>query len=76
MIDPSELIKEHRPILNASISPLVQIAKNNPECLEEIIEFAICLGIRAAALKLQDDDRSSQLDKIKDIIRSETYPRW
>ena len=71
--NPHELINDSYPIAARCISSLVEIAKSNPNLIQETIELAIVIGINAAMSRIEWDKKRD----IAEIIKKDLLgPRW
>lgn len=70
---PHELIQDSYPIAARSISSLVEIAKVNPNLLQEVIELAIVIGINSAMSRINWESKIDGINKIRD---SGLFPKW
>ena len=69
---PHQLIEEIFPVAKATISPLVEIIRVNPNLATEVIELAIMIGINQAMARIQWD----KVDKTLNEIKNSQFPRW
>ena len=62
--DPKELIRIHYP-LQGVVAPLTELIKVNPAMTEQLVEFALVCGIRAAYQLQADHERTDLVEMIR-----------
>lgn len=72
-LTPHELIKDCYPIAAQCISSLIEIAKVNPNLLQEVIELAIVIGINQAHHRIEWDKKRETILNGSWITES---PKW
>lgn len=73
-LTPHELIQDAYPIAAHCISALVEIARVNPNLLQEVIELAIVIGINSAHHRIEWDKKRDTVISLHEALGDR--PNW